>query len=164
MNTHAAPEWLPSFLVPFVTLSYPTSRPAAPDSFPNASYYGTGLLDGCFIITTIIVMAVLRDALRIYALEPFARWKLTRDLQRRRAQSKVIQTGNGHANGGANAKGTANGHATSEGAISKREQRTVERSVRRFAEQGWPFLYYSCQWSYGLVSTLDACIGMKRVR
>jgi len=151
MNTNAAPEWLPSFAVPFLTLSYPTPRPAEPDSFTNSHYYGTGLLDGCFIISCIVVMAVLRDAFRLLALEPLARWKLTRDLQRRRS----LANGNGYANGGAKTNGSANGvagngHATSDGAISKREQRRMRRSVLRFAEQGWSFIYYLCQWSFGL--------------
>lgn len=160
MNTNAAPEWLPSFAVPFFTLSYPTPPPAAPDSFPNSSYYGNGILDACFIISCIAVMAVLRDAVRLLALEPLAKWKLTRDLLRQRSQSKEIANGNGHANGGSNLKtnGTANGvangngHATSNGVISKRQQRVLHRSMLRFAEQGWSFIYYLCQWAYGLVS------------
>ena len=164
MNTNAAPAWLPSLAVPFFTLSYPIPRPTTTDSFHDSSYYGTGLLDGFFIITCIAVMAVLRDAARLLALEPFARWKLTKDLQRRRSQSKDTANGNGHSNGGARSNGFANGvangngHATSEGVISKRDQRVMHRSVLRFAEQGWSFIYYSLQWAYGLVSSLNACI------
>ena len=154
MNTAQAPEWLPSFLVPFVTLSYPTSPPAAPDSFRNSSYYGGGLLDGCLIITCIAVMAVLRDALRLGVFEPFAKWYLTRTLKKSKAKQ------NGHANGDAKksngsplkTNGTANGSAHhADVVITKREARRLHRSVLRFAEQGWSFVYYTLQWLYGLV-------------
>ncbi|THH31320.1 hypothetical protein EUX98_g2897 [Antrodiella citrinella] len=154
MNTAAAPDWLPSYAVPFVTLSYPTPRPAVPDSFPNASYHGIGVLDGYFVISCIIVMAILRDAFRLLALEPLAKWKLTRDLQRRLAKSK---RGNGHANGGTTTNGDAkavadsNGDATSGGVTSKREQHLLRRSMLRFAEQGWSVIYYLCQTAFGLL-------------
>lgn len=159
MNTNAAPEWLPSFLVPFFTLSYPTPPPAAPDSFPNSSYYGTGLLDFCFIITCIAVMAVLRDAARLLVFEPLAKWKLTRDLQRKKRLDHAAATkANGGANGEAQSTGSAkeSGRATSVGAFTKRERRMLHRSVLRFAEQGWVFIYYTCQWIFGLVSELNA--------
>ncbi|PSR75024.1 hypothetical protein PHLCEN_2v9354 [Hermanssonia centrifuga] len=167
MNTLRAPEWLPSFLIPFVTLSYPTQRPAAPDSFPDSPYYGGGLLDGCFIITCIAVMAILRDSLRLGVFEPFARWWLTRALRKSKAKLKQNGVANGHAksNGGAVEKtngkinGTANGngHAAhaNECVISKQEARKLHRSVLRFAEQGWSSVYYTCQWLYGLVR--DIC-------
>ena len=57
MTTLEAPEWLPSFAIPFLTLSYPTEPPAAPDSFPNSKYYSTGLLDVCIVITIIIPLS-----------------------------------------------------------------------------------------------------------
>lgn len=151
MNTNAAPDWLPSFLVPFFTLSYPTPTPAAPDSFPNSSYYGTGLLDFCFIITCIVVMAVLRDAVRLLIFEPLAKWKLTRDLQsKKRLEHAATTKANGEAKTNGSVKG--NGRATSVGAITKRERRLLHRSVLRFAEQGWVFIYYTCEWIFGLVS------------
>ena len=149
MNTALAPEWLPSFLIPFVTLSYPTSPPAAPDSFKNASYYGGGLLDGCFIITCIAVMAILRDALRLGVFEPFAQWYLTRVLKKEKAkQNRRAQNGGGDAK----PNGSANGHAHhADVVITKREAKRLHRSVMRFAEQGWSVVYYTLQWLYGLV-------------
>lgn len=163
MNTLRAPEWLPSFLVPFVTLSYPVERPAEPDSFHNASYYGNGPLDFYFIVSCIAVMAILRDCLRLMVCEPFAKWYLTQRLRSSKATSAKT---NGHANGHAidppksnglangNGNGAANGHAAhaNGNAITKREARQLRHSVIRFAEQGWPFLYYTAQFAYGVVS------------
>lgn len=77
-------------------------------------------------------MAVLRDVTRIYVFEPFASWKLMRDL---RVQSKPKT--NGHMNGLANP--------------SKKALQRVNHGITRFAEQGWSLLYYSVQWSFGLV-------------
>ncbi|KAI0082466.1 longevity assurance proteins LAG1/LAC1 [Panus rudis PR-1116 ss-1] len=155
MNTAAAPEWFPSFFVPFFTLSYPTDPPVAPDAFPSSNFYGTGLLDGCLVITCIAVMAALRDAIRLAILEPFARWKLTRDLERTHAKRIDQSNGNGKSNGVAHEKANnvsnGNGHPTStEFIVSKREARKLHRTVLRFAEQGWPVIYYTALWLYGL--------------
>ncbi|OCH92204.1 longevity assurance proteins LAG1/LAC1 [Obba rivulosa] len=148
MNSAEALEWLPSFLIPFFTLSYPTPPPAVPDSFPNSNYYNTGWLDGCLIITCIAVMAVLRDVTRIYLMEPFAQWKLTRDLMRKKRKYAAKANGHGKANGVTNGNGhAAHGDALS---ISKAEMRKMRRSVLRFAEQGWSVIYYTCQWCFGL--------------
>ncbi|KAI0663260.1 longevity assurance proteins LAG1/LAC1 [Cubamyces menziesii] len=150
MNTDQAPGWLPHYLVPFFTLSYPTAPPAHPDSFPNSNYYGTGLLDGCIIVTAIAIMAVLRDVTRIFIMEPFARWKLSRDLRLAKSRRAALTNGNGKANGHANGNGHssyANGDAS---AISRREARKMHRSVIRFAEQGWSVVYYIAQWCFGL--------------
>ncbi|KAI0921677.1 hypothetical protein AcW1_004422 [Taiwanofungus camphoratus] len=165
MNTQQAPEWLLSYLVPFFTLSYPTAPPAEPDSFPNSSYYKNGLLDGCFIITCVAVMAVLRDLVRLWVLEPFARWKLTRDLRLSMRAKAVRANNNGKANDEANGNGdtahvNGNGHVARpknsravyiDGVpISKKEAKMMHRSVLRFAEQGWSFIYCTCIWSLGL--------------
>ncbi|KAH9938321.1 longevity assurance proteins LAG1/LAC1 [Fomitopsis serialis] len=164
MNTDQAPGWLPSFLIPFVTLSYPTASPAVPDSFPDSSYYGTGVLDGCLIITFIAVAAILRDIIRLWILEPFARWKLTRDLMsRRRAKSSLARREKAGAvtNGSSHAShDNANGHAThtngnghidiADDHISKRTAKKMHKSVLRFAEQGWDFIYFSFVWGLGL--------------
>ncbi|KAK7696028.1 hypothetical protein QCA50_000669 [Cerrena zonata] len=153
MNTLEAPEWLPSFAIPFFTLSYPTPPPAVPDSFPNSKYYSTGLLDGCLIITIIAVFAILRDVARVYIMEPFAHWKLTRDLRLKHA--KAVGRANGKANGHSspsktNGVANGNGHAApQEFVITKAEARHLHRSVIRFAEQGWSFIYYTAQWSFG---------------
>lgn len=147
MNSHQAPEWLPSFLVPFVTLSYPAATPAEPDSFPNSAYYRTGPLDVCLVISCIAVMAVLRDAARLCLMEPFAEWKLTRDLEHSRkikANGKTPAAVNGHANGHAV-------HANGHGIYSQKEARKLHRKVLRFAEQSWSVIYYILTWSYGLV-------------
>ncbi|KAF8913851.1 TLC domain-containing protein [Gymnopilus junonius] len=105
-------------------------------------------------------MAVLRDAFRLFIFEPFARWKLTRDLvlrqQRKRFGKTSDSVANGHvANGGRqifNGKGQLNGTANG-GSIpvpSPKELRQLNRKVLRFAEQGWSFVYYSLQWCFGL--------------
>jgi acyl-CoA-dependent ceramide synthase len=155
MNPQQAPEWLPSFLVPFVALSYPTTTPAVPDSFHNSTHYNTGPLDACFVITCIAVMAVLRDTIRLGVMEPFARWKLMRDLVHSKkimADRKVQDLPNGTiANG--------NGHATiaNTRGITLKENRKMHRKVLRFAEQGWSVIYYTSTWCYGMVcvSCLD---------
>lgn len=159
MNTAQAAAWLPSFLVPFVSISYPTEPPAVPDSFPNSTYYRGGILDLCFIITSIAVMAILRDSLRLGVCEPFAKWYLTRQLRHSKATQNGHANGNGKgakekSNGVANGNGNANGYVVhnNEFVISKREARQMRHSVIRFAEQGWPFVYYAAQWGYGLVS------------
>ncbi|KAJ7638765.1 TLC domain-containing protein [Roridomyces roridus] len=120
------------YVAPFLFLSLPTDTPPNPDSFHDSAYYKTSLQDFCLIITFMLVMAVLRDAFRLGVFEPFARWKLTRDLSSERSKT------NGHSNG------HANGNAT------KKELHHLRRSVLRFAEQGWPMVYYPLQWCFGL--------------
>ncbi|KAI0772573.1 longevity assurance proteins LAG1/LAC1 [Irpex lacteus] len=147
MNAAQAPEWLPSFLIPFVTLSYPVDRPAAPDSFPDSEYYAVGPLDFWYIVSIIAVFAILRDAFRLGVFEPFAKWYLTRQLKADKEKGRM------HANGNGKANGATNGHAAHDLTtvkITKREQKQVRRSVIRFAEQGWPVVYYTLQWGYGL--------------
>jgi acyl-CoA-dependent ceramide synthase len=145
-------KWLPSYLEPFISLSYPTNTPKDPDSFPHAPYYNTGRRDLCFIITCIVVMAVLRDTLRLGVFEPFARWKLSRDLKLRKKQKSLRAVANGTANNQAKRVSSGNGHAAN-GSLhpSAHELRQVHRSVLRFAEQGWSVVYYTLQWSLGLV-------------
>jgi len=84
-------------------------------------------------------MALLRDALRLWVMEPFATWKLSRDLLLRKAR----QTNGSRTNGSTNGK-KAEGLQT-----TKMELGHIHRSVLRFAEQSWSFVYYSIQWSYG---------------
>ncbi|KAJ8593301.1 longevity assurance proteins LAG1/LAC1 [Rhizopogon salebrosus TDB-379] len=142
-------HWLPSYVLPFVTLSYPTDAPVNPDSFHHSAYYGTGFQDGCLIITCIAVMAILRDLVRVYILEPFAKWKLTRDWER--LHPPHLQP-NGKQNGVANGNGHAehiHGEYPSKSAMSPRDARKIHRSVLRFAEQGWSAIYYTLQWSFG---------------
>lgn len=153
MDVSLSMEWLPSYLIPFFSLSYPTDTPKEPDSFPNSAYYNTGRQDLCLIITCIAVMAILRDALRLGVFEPFARWKLMRDLNRRKREK--LQNGrangkaNGHSNGHSIANGNGSGHVAS--VSTPRELHKMHRSVLRFAEQGWSVVYYTLQWSFGLV-------------
>ncbi|KAG6860997.1 hypothetical protein C0995_005017 [Termitomyces sp. Mi166 len=131
-----ATQWLPSYLVPFFTLSYPTVTPKNPDSFPDSAYYNTGIQDVCLLITCIAVMAILRDALRLGVFEPLAHWKLTRDLCNRKkleaAKSKEHTNGHVTINGVPN----GNGHASDVPKPTSKELRKVHRSVLRFAEQG----------------------------
>ncbi|PPR05641.1 hypothetical protein CVT24_002867 [Panaeolus cyanescens] len=167
---------LKPYITPFFTLQYPVEAPLHPDSFTDSSYYNAGKLDFCLVITMIAVMAVLRDGFRLMVFEPFARWKLLRDLdkKRRRAvqEKEKKKSANGHANGSALgngkangngvANGNGNGHAYSNGHAngsssssplpppSKKELRQIHRSVLRFAEQGWSVVYYPLQWAFGL--------------
>ena len=92
---------------------------------------------------------IARRWARLLVFEPLAKWKLTRDLQ---SKKRLEHAASLKANGQANGDTKANGHATSVGTITKREQRMLHRSVLRFAEQGWVFIYYTCQWIFGLVS------------
>jgi len=148
---------LPSFLIPFVYLSYSVDPPLHPDSFPDSSYYDIGYLDVCIIVTLIAIMAVLRDAARLLLLEPFANWKLTRDWRRRqvlksgsatpdlKASSQVGINSNGKITTGSVEKPLADRPAE----LSP-ESRRIRHSVIRFAEQGWQAFYYSFQWSLGI--------------
>lgn len=154
---------LPSFLVPFVTISYPVDRPLNPDSFPDSSYYDIGYLDVCLIVTFIAIMAILRDAARILLLEPFANWKLTRDWRRRQALKSGSATPDSKASNASSTKpgGRTNGPVTTIGSAEKLmadrpaehspEARRIRHAVIRFAEQGWQVAYYLFQWSLGMV-------------
>jgi acyl-CoA-dependent ceramide synthase len=136
---------LPSFLVPFVSLSYRVDPPPNPDSFPNSSYYDIGYLDVCLIVTIISTMAILRDATRILLFEPFANWQLTRDWRRRQALKSGSATPDSKASN-VKTNGRINGPAE-----HSPEARRIRHSVVRFAEQGWQVVYYSWQWSLGVV-------------
>jgi very-long-chain ceramide synthase len=159
MNSFQFIERLPSYLVPFFSLSYPTDKPPNPDSFHNSAYYNTGPLDACLIITCIAVMAVLRDAARLGIMEPLARWKLMKDLEERRKRRA-----NGKPNGKVYGVAHSNGHAVhANGDVYQTpatELRLVHRSVLRFAEQGWSVIYYTVQWCNGLVRFNTLCLGL----
>lgn len=143
MASFVGEQWLP-YLTPFYNLSYPTERPANPDSFPDSSYYKTGPQDLCVVITCIAVMAIARDALRLGVFEPFARWVLYRNLALKRQENAAKL--NGKANGVANGN-----HAVNGGLTRRKEEQKLQRSVMRFAEQGWSLAYYPLQWCFGLV-------------
>ena len=164
-------EMLSSYVAPFFTLQYPTATPAHPDSFPHSTYYNAGKLDICILITYIAIMAVLRDALRLGIFEPLARWKLLRDLELKQKQflNKVngrtnddthhhqIANGNGNANG----NGQANGNNRVALGTGKK-LRQLNRSVLRFAEQGWSVVYYSLQLSFGIVRIFSSSFFLKK--
>jgi acyl-CoA-dependent ceramide synthase len=154
---------LPSFLLPFVSLSYPVSPPPNPDSFSNSSYYDIGYLDVCLIVTIMAVMATLRDAARVLLLEPLANWKLTRDWRHRqalqsgtvtpvsKASSVVAINCNGKTQDPVTVVGNAEKSRADRPAEHTREARHIRHSVIRFAEQGWQAIYYLCQWLLGVV-------------
>jgi acyl-CoA-dependent ceramide synthase len=172
MNVELAPTWLPRVLVPFFTLSYPSDRPVHPDSYLDSSYYGTGPLDGYFVLTWILVLGVLRECLRLGFLEPFARQYFHRkDLAKLKPQDEVARKAKTVANG------KTNGHVLpSEGSLERptisnqtksksstyivkqrpkemsKEAWMRERSTVRFAEQGWQFAYYIVYWPLGMAS------------
>ncbi len=159
MNAAAAPSWMPDYLVPFFTLSYPTRSPTNPDSFPNSRYYGTGELDICFVLMWIGFLGIAREVLRLKVFEPFARWWLEAQDQR----GKLTANGNGHGNGHA-AHGVVkpkpkdkNTMKLAAGKKMTKKEWATHRSVLRFAEQGWPFVYGMIYWSYGIVSRLKVC-------
>lgn len=158
------PNRLPSFLVPFVSLSYRVDPPSDPDSFPNSSYYDIGYLDVCLIVTIIATMAVLRDSARILLFEPFANWKLTRDWRRRQALKSGSATPsnvktNGRINGPITMIGSAEKPVADRPAEHSPEARRIRHSVLRFAEQGWLVVYYSWQWSLGVVRASSSTFG-----
>ncbi|KAG6890259.1 hypothetical protein C0992_002525 [Termitomyces sp. T32_za158] len=72
-------------------------------------------------------MAILRDALRLGVLEPFAHWKLTRDLYNRKKKVKELTNGHATTNGVAN----GNGHAFDDPKPTPKELRKVHRMVIR---------------------------------
>ncbi|KAG6817444.1 hypothetical protein H0H87_008612 [Tephrocybe sp. NHM501043] len=150
MNALFTTEWLHPYVAPFLSLSYPTVTPQNPDSFPDSAYFNTGPLDICLVISCIAVMAILRDAFRLFVFEPFARWKLTRDLYKRKKLEVAASNGlsNGHVT--TNGKANGNGCVTHVPPPTKKELQKVHRSVLRFAEQGWSVVYYTLQWSFGL--------------
>lgn len=117
----ASAEWLAAL----TKLHYPIPTPETTFAFHDKQFFTTGPWDLLTVVVAMAVMAVLRDVLRIWVFEPFAEWKLTRDLySRKRAAiaAKALANGkgkatNGHANGAANghanghSNGSANGHA-----------------------------------------------------
>ena len=131
------------------TLQYPLPTPPHPDSFPEYSYYGTGLGDGWILISMIAAMAILRDVLRLGVFEPYARWSLLRQLRERKERELSKSNGNGVA--ATNGK-ALNGHGDAKTRLKPRksELRAINRSVLRFAEQGYQFTYYTSCWCSGL--------------
>lgn len=148
---------LPSFLLSFVSLSYPVDPPLHPDSFPGSSYYEIGYLDACLIVTLIAIMAILRDGARLLFLEPFANWKLTRDWRRRQALKSGSATPDPKAGNAVGINGPITTIGSAEKLMSDRPAehspgaRRIRHAVIRFAEQGWQAIYYLCQWSLGIV-------------
>ncbi|KAF8553807.1 longevity assurance proteins LAG1/LAC1 [Imleria badia] len=154
MDNLLVSTWLPSFLVPFFTLSYATTPPAHPDSFHDSLYYATGVLDACVIVSCIALMAVLRDITRIYLAEPFAKWKLTRDWER--SQREKIKVNGAPNRGSVIGSSVPNGivsHNNGEHAslaMSRRDIRRIHRSMLRFGEQSWSFIYFSVNFTFGV--------------
>jgi very-long-chain ceramide synthase len=149
MNRPLAEAWLPSFLVPFVSLSYPTATPSEPDSFSNSTYYNDGLLDICFVITCIASFAILRDITRLWLAEPFARWKLTRDFRKSKTRKNSV-----NGKGGLDTPPSGEKTPLLRPNITRAEERILNHKVQRFAEQSWSVVYYTVQWGFGLVSIL----------
>lgn len=138
------------YLAPFYTLQYPITTPNATDSFHSSPYYVAGKLDICMVISMIAGMAILRDVLRLGFFEPFARWKLYRDRRKKRAKSSG--TSSPTKTEKFRNLTTNNGIVSSSPTI--KEVRLIERSVMRFAEQGWSMIYYPLQCGFGIVSSL----------
>ncbi|KAF8639452.1 hypothetical protein AX16_010307 [Volvariella volvacea WC 439] len=145
-------QWLHPYLVPFFSLSHPTEPPQKSDSFPDSAYYNVGPLDVCLVITCIAVMAILRDFFRLAIFEPFARWKLTRDLEiaARKKALKASSKTNGKSSGNGVLNGNHEANSVSALVLTPKQQHQLHRSVLRFAEQGWSAIYYPLQWTFGL--------------
>ena len=156
MNADILPPWVAAYIIPFFSLSYPVDPPPKTDSFHDYRHFGNGWLDVCTIIGLISTMAVLRDLARLFVFEPFARWKLARDLKAKKLagkgrgslspplKPKLVSNGTtdgNHVNGDA--------HGITFTAVEKKR---MHRSVLRFAEQGWALLCYSFQCGFGIVS------------
>lgn len=156
MNASWFPPWVPPYVIPFFSLAYPTNPPAKTDSFHHSQHFGTGWLDVCTMVGLIAAMAILRDMARLYVFEPFARWKLSKDL---RAKKLAASKNGGSSSPSLKAKlvsnGVANGHQANGGArditFTPAEKRKMHRSVLRFAEQGWALLCYTFQCGFGIV-------------
>ena len=136
----------------FFQLSYPVPTPPNPDSFPNSNYYTTGPLDACFIISTLALLAIAREIVRLHIMTPFANKVLFGHSAGWKSPSKRSKL---NANGHPNSNGlVSNGNGTSHYAVRKisAKNRVRERNVIRFAEQGWPIVYYTIWWCFGLVS------------
>ena len=164
MSTNIVSPWVPPYILPFFSLSYPTGPPQKTDSFHDSQHYETGWLDVCTIVGLIAAMAVLRDLARLWVFEPFARWKLSKDLRAKKLAAsknrgslspspKVKLVSNGMTNGH-----QANGDAH-EITFTAMEKRRMHRSVLRFAEQGWALLCYSFQCGFGLVGFSSSHFG-----
>lgn len=164
MESLFSTQWFRPYVLPFLFLQYPTETPKHTDSFHDSPYYSTGVLDVCLMITLIAIMAILRDIFRLWVFEPFARWKLLRDLKYERKQEFMLTAKtNGHANGKANGyrNGSVNGNGVTKSqtpfngnlplALTPKQERILRRSIMRFAEQGWSAIYYPLQWGFGLV-------------
>lgn len=161
MNASVLPSWVLPYIIPFFSLSYPTDPPPKTDSFHDSQHFGNGWLDICTIVGLIAAMAILRDLARLCIFEPFAHWKLTKDL---RAKKLAASKNGGSWSPSPKAKsvsnGATNGHHVNGGAqeitFSAVEKRRVHRSVLRFAEQGWALLCYSFQCGFGFVSPFSS--------
>ena len=141
--------------------------PLKTDSFHGSQYFGTGWLDICTIVGLIAAMAILRDLARIFVFEPFAHWKLSKDLEAK----KLAASKNGGSSSALKVpletNGVANGHRTN-GDVHKitftaAEKRKVHRSVLRFAEQGWALLCYSFQFGFGFASLILLSARIRRL-
>lgn len=158
------PSWPgPTFTRAFFELSYPTPSPANPDSFFISRYYETGLLDACFIVSTIAVFAVARDIVRLHIATPIAnKWLFGStkgavpliDSKKGRKNlangtERNLANGTGHA-----ANGNGNGHYAVP--LLSAKNRVRERNVVRFAEQSWSLVYYSILWPFGVVRSFHS--------
>ncbi|KAF9534876.1 TLC domain-containing protein [Crepidotus variabilis] len=144
-STDSFQKW-GDYLAPFYTLQYPIATPDHTDSFHDSQYYVVGKLDICIVISMIAVMAILRDAFRLGFFEPLARWKLYRDLRKKRAR----RSGTSSPTKNEKSKGFPNGNGIVSSSPTIKEVRIIDRSVMRFAEQGWSMIYYPLQFAFGL--------------
>ncbi len=89
---------------------------------------------------------------------------LVGELKKGGRNENVDENTNGEVNGNVNGNtnGNVNGNVNGNGItkkqsgyrISKAEQRRLDKTVTRFAEQGWTATYAAVAWSFGMVSGL----------
>lgn len=100
--------------------------------------YGKGPKDALFVLFCAIAWTLLREATMRYAFQPLMRQRLNQlDARSKKDESeKSVKAGGGE-------KQTASW---------KREMRLREKTITRFAEQGWAFSYCVTFFSLGIVS------------
>lgn len=104
--------------------------------------YGKGPKDALFVLFCAIAWTVLREVTMRWVFQPLMRQRLKQlDARSMKKKKKNGSEKNGLANGGEVPT-----------ASRKREMRLREKTVTRFAEQGWAFSYCVTFFSLGIVS------------
>jgi hypothetical protein len=136
------PTWLRQ------AISSSTSPPGTSTTNFPSRVYGKGPKDALFVLFWAVAFTVLRELTMRYILQPLMRQRLEQLDARRRKKA---------TNGKSLKEETGGDEMT---ASRRRECRLREKTVTRFAEQGWTFTYASTFFTLGVVS----CSGLQRRR